>query len=56
MKKYRLIIKKYDIKSREHKIDKREILTSDIYHDIGYIVCNCIEKIEEIHFEEVVEK
>mgnify|MGYP000164512015 CR=1 FL=1 len=53
MKKYKIWIKKYDLFENENKLTKEIIVTNDIYHEIGYIYCTSLEKIESIHYQEI---
>jgi hypothetical protein len=55
MKKYKLWIKKYNLLKNENEIIEEVIATNDIYHEIGYIYCTSLEKIERIDYQEVKE-
>ena len=56
MKKYKLWIKKYNLLKNENEIIEEVIATNDIYHEIGYIYCTSLEKIERIDYQEVKEQ
>lgn len=56
MKKYKLWIKKYNLLKNENEIIEEVIATNDIYHEIGYIYCTSLEKIERINYQEVKEQ
>ncbi len=56
MKKYKLWIKKYNFIKNDNEIIEKIIETNDIYHEIGYIYCNSLEKIERIDYYLLEEK
>ena len=56
MKKYKLWIKKYNLLKNENEIIEEVIATNDLYHEIGYIYCTSLEKIERIDYQEVKEQ
>ena len=55
MKKYKLWIRKYNIFKNDYEVIEKVIITNDIYHEIGYIYCTTLEKIERIGYHEVKE-
>ena len=55
MKKYKLWIRKYNILKNDYEVIEAAITTNDIYHEIGYIYCTTLEKIERIDYQEVKE-
>lgn len=55
MKKYKLWIRKYNILKNDYEVIEAAITTNDIYHEIGYIYCTKLEKIERIDYQEVKE-
>lgn len=55
MKKYKLLIKKYNLFYNDYETIEEVITTNDIYHEIGYIYCTTIERIERISYQEVKE-
>ena len=55
MKKYKLWIRKYNIFKNDYEVVEKVITTNDIYHEIGYIYCTTLEKIERIGYQEVKE-
>lgn len=55
MKKYKLWIKKYNLFYNDYEIIEEVITTNDIYHEIGYIYCTTIERIERISYQEMKE-
>ena len=56
MKKYKLWIRKYSIFKNDYEVIEKVITTNDIYHEIGYIYCTTLEKIERIDYHEVKEQ
>ena len=55
MKKYKLWIRKYSIFKNDYEVIEKVITTNDIYHEIGYIYCTTLEKIERIDYREIKE-
>lgn len=55
MKKYKLWIRKYNMLENCYEITEEIITTNDIYHEIGYIYCTTLEKIERIDYQEIKE-
>ena len=55
MKKYKLWILKYSIFKNYYEVIEKVITTNDIYHEIGYLYCTTLEKIERIDYQEVKE-
>ena len=55
MKKYKLWIRKYSIFKNDYEVIEKVITTNDIYHEIGYIYCTTLEKIERIDYQEIKE-
>ena len=55
MKKYKLWIRKYNLFKNEYEVIEKIVRTNDIYHEIGYIYCTTLEKIERIDYQEVKE-
>lgn len=53
MKRYKLYIRKYNILKNDYEVIEKEILTNDIYHEIGYIYCTSIEHIKRIDYVEI---
>lgn len=53
MKKYKLIIRVFSFNIGDYITIEKEVLTSDIYHEIGYIYCTTIEHIKRIDYYEV---
>ena len=57
MKKYKLWIRKANIYGLVNKtyVETKIIETDDIYHEIGWIYSNSLEKIERIDYQEIKE-
>ena len=53
MKKYKLYIRRFSFVAGGYITEEREVLTNDIYHEIGYIYCNSLEDIKRIDYMEV---
>lgn len=53
MKKYKLYIKRYNFLKNDYETIEIEILTDDIYHEIGYIYCTSLEHIKRIDYIEI---
>ncbi|MBR6613203.1 MAG: hypothetical protein IKK84_00360 [Clostridia bacterium] len=55
VKKYKLFIRKYDIKVNDYVVVEKIIETKDLYHEIGKIYCQSIEEIKRIDYKELKE-
>ena len=55
MKKYKLFIRRYSIMVNDYIVVEKEVLTNDIYHEIGKIYCTSIEEIKRISYYEIKE-
>lgn len=53
MKKYKIFVRRYSIMANDYILEEKEVLTDDIYHEIGYIYCNSLEEIKRIDYMEV---
>ncbi len=53
MKKYKLLIRKYNFIKNDYEIIEKIVTTNDIYHEIGYIYCTTLEKIKRIDYYEI---
>lgn len=50
MEKYKLFIRKYNMMKNDYETIEQVVETNDIYHEIGYIYCNSLEKIKRIDY------
>lgn len=55
MKKYKLWIRKYNLFKNANEVIEEIIITNDIYHEIGYMYCTSLEKIERIDYQKIKE-
>lgn len=53
VKKYKLLIRRFDMNKLEYITEERIVITNDIYHEIGKIYCTTIEKIKRIDYCEI---
>lgn len=53
MKKYKLYIRKYNFLKNNYETIEKEVLTNDLYHEIGYIYCTSLEHIKRIDYMEI---
>ena len=53
MRKYKLLIKKYNSMKNDYEFIKKVVLTNDIYHEIGYLYCTSLEEIKRIDYYEI---
>lgn len=50
MARYNIYCRKYNIMARAYVTYIKIVETDDIYHEIGKIICNSLEKIENIRY------
>lgn len=55
VKKYKLMIMKYNAFEDNYEYEEKIIETNDIYHEIGYIYSNTLEDIKRIDYKELKE-
>lgn len=53
MKKYRLVIRQYDIVKNDYVTVIKDVLTNDVYHEIGKIYCTSFVDIKRIDYYEI---
>lgn len=55
-KTYKIWIRKANVFDEGTHIEEQIIKTNDIYHEIGCIYCNTLERIDRIDYQELKEK
>lgn len=55
-KTYKIWIRKANVFDESTHIEEKIIKTNDIYHEIGWIYCNTLERIDRIDYQEIKEE